>query len=358
MFRFLIFSSLILNLAACQIFPTQTNLADVDTVTRAPEISVVPSPAPTATLKSGASSVTSTPDHQTTNQVKQTANPVTAASQQPQPTVTSVQRIICPIGQSSCVLEGHFLFRRPIGSDARYTIDTSYRYGMTQAGKREPHHGVEFPNAQGTAVLAAQDGVVIFAGNDKQVSLAWVPAYYGNVIVIEHQLKGLSQKVFSLYAHLYTIGVKVGQHVVLGEHIGQVGATGTAIGSHLHFEVRQEQNNYLSNRNPELWLSTLDGMGVIAGRIENGKGELTGGMINVQRIENGVVNLIPVTSMETYVTRELQPVKNDDTFQENFAAGGLAAGVYRLTLHFEGFLYEQVIKIEPGKLTYVIFKLK
>jgi murein DD-endopeptidase MepM/ murein hydrolase activator NlpD len=264
----------------------------------------------------------------------------------------------CTGSKPVCILDGHFLLQRPIALANNASADHSYRYGSTQAGKREPHHGVEFPNAQGTPVLAAADGKVVFAGADKQVSLAWVPAYYGNVVVVEHHFPGLDQVVFSLYAHLYRLNVIVGQSVRAGEPIGQVGATGTAIGSHLHFEVRTVKNDYRSTRNPELWLAPLAELGVLAGRIETEQGQPISGMLNVQRIEAGVLNPLPVTALETYVTKEAQPVNPDDVWQENFAAGELPAGDYRLTMHYHGTIHEQVVTIEPGRLTFVRFVLK
>jgi murein DD-endopeptidase MepM/ murein hydrolase activator NlpD len=254
-------------------------------------------------------------------------------------------------------MDGHFLLQRPIALSGHASIDQTYRYGTTQADKREPHHGVEFPNAQGIPVLAAASGLVVFAGDDKLVSLAWVPAYYGKVVVIEHHFPGLTLPYYSLYAHLFTIKVKEGQQVQAGEVVGQVGATGKAIGSHLHFELRAGKNDYRSNRNPELWLAPLAGMGVLAGRIEDARGNAVKGMVNVQRIEGGVLNPLPVTSLETYATKETQPVNGDDAWQENFAAGELPAGDYRLTLVYNGAIHEQVVKIVPGKLTFVSFVL-
>lgn len=97
-------------------------------------------------------------------------------------------------------------------------------------------------------MLAAADGQVVFAGDDGQTLLAWVPAFYGNVIVLEHLLAG--EKLYTLYGHLSRVGVSIGQAVKTGEPIGEVGASGTAIGSHLHFEVRRGANDYFSTRNP------------------------------------------------------------------------------------------------------------
>ena len=255
-------------------------------------------------------------------------------------------------------MDGHFLMQRPIPPTYHDSVDNTYRYGSTQGGLREPHHGVEFPNGQGTPVLAVADGAVVFAGSDKQVTLAWLPAFYGNVIVLEHHFPGASQTIYSLYAHLSSVSVSQGQLITTGQQIGQVGSTGTAIGSHLHFEVRAGNDDYSSNRNPELWLVPLAGTGVLAGRIQDKTGNLVDGMVNVQRINNGVLNPLSVTSLQTYVTNELQPVKADDTFNENFAAGELPAGDYRLTLVYYGGILEQYVKIVPGKLTFVKLTLK
>jgi murein DD-endopeptidase MepM/ murein hydrolase activator NlpD len=294
----------------------------------------------------------------TQSQAEPTVRTVLTATARAVSTLTYFESQGCAGSEPVCILDGHFLLQRPIGPVFNISADHSYRYGSTQGGKREPHHGVEFPNAQGTPVLAVADGVVVFAGDDKQVSLAWVPAYYGNVIVIEHHFPGSSQAVYSLYAHLYQLNVSVGQRVRVGEQIGQVGATGTAIGSHLHFEVRSAFNDYRSTRNPELWLAPLAGTGVLAGRIATEQGQPILGMLNVQRIEAGVLNPLPVTAIETYVTNETQPVNADDAWQENFAAGEIPAGDYRLSMHYHGTIHEQVVKIEPGKLTFVRFVLK
>ncbi|MDO9348820.1 MAG: M23 family metallopeptidase, partial [Anaerolineales bacterium] len=53
------------------------------------------------------------------------------------------------------------------------------------------------------------------------------------IIVLRH-----ADSLFTLYAHLSRIEVEAGQRVVVGQKIGEVGKSGTAQGSHLHFEVR------------------------------------------------------------------------------------------------------------------------
>ncbi len=275
------------------------------------------------------------------------------AAAQFSPTPTSDQ--FCVTDEPYCLQDGHFLFQRPIGAGSNNAVDYTYRYGTTQTQQREPHHGVEFPNKQGTPVLAAMDGKVVFAGDDKLDMLAWVPAYYGNVIVIEHLLPGFSVPFFSLYAHLFNIDVVPGQQVRAGDQIGQVGATGTAIGSHLHFEIREMRNNYRSNRNPELWLKPQPGTGVIAGSIQNKQGIPLKGLINVQRIKDGVLNTIPITSLTVYEYNEYQPVNVDDVYHENFSASGLLEGTYRLTLNYNGQLQEKIVQVQSGKLTFVRF---
>ena len=75
----------------------------------------------------------------------------------------------------------------------------------------------------GLMVPAANSGVVVFTGP---------LTIYGNTVIIDHGL-GLQ----TLYAHLSSIDVKVGEQVTKGRVLGRTGATGLAMGDHLHFEV-------------------------------------------------------------------------------------------------------------------------
>jgi len=89
-----------------------------------------------------------------------------------------------------------------------------------------PSHplGVDIGQSQG-AIVAATDGVVDFAGGNACCS-------YGYHVVVESP-----DGVGSLYAHLSSISVAVGQRVRQGQVLGVVGCTGTCFGTHLHFEV-------------------------------------------------------------------------------------------------------------------------
>jgi len=88
------------------------------------------------------------------------------------------------------------------------------------------HNGLDIAAREGTPVVAALDGTVKRAG----------PAgTYGNLVVIEHP-DGSETR----YAHLSTISVKPGQHLVAGQPLGAVGTTGRSTGPHLHFEVRRD----------------------------------------------------------------------------------------------------------------------
>jgi len=86
------------------------------------------------------------------------------------------------------------------------------------------HAGVDLPAPAGTGVAAAGPGRVAWA--------AWFGAF-GNLVVVAH-----ARGIRTFYAHLSVIEVRLGQRVAGGFEIGRVGATGSATGPHLHFEIR------------------------------------------------------------------------------------------------------------------------
>ena len=61
----------------------------------------------------------------------------------------------------------------------------------------------------------------------------WDAGGYGNLVVIGHR-RGMT----TWYAHLSSIRVRPGRFVTAGTRVGSVGATGSATGPHLHFEMR------------------------------------------------------------------------------------------------------------------------
>ena len=85
------------------------------------------------------------------------------------------------------------------------------------------HKGVDLACAEGTPVLAAQDGVVIAAQRS---------ASYGNWLRVVH-----ANGAETLYAHLQYLYARPGQVVRAGQTLGTAGQTGRATGPHLHFEV-------------------------------------------------------------------------------------------------------------------------
>lgn len=88
------------------------------------------------------------------------------------------------------------------------------------------HMALDIANPASPPVIAADSGTVSFAN-----CLNWG---YGCHVIINHD-NGFQ----SLYAHLWSYSVSVGQNVGKGEAIGVMGNTGRSTGTHLHFEIRQ-----------------------------------------------------------------------------------------------------------------------
>lgn len=90
------------------------------------------------------------------------------------------------------------------------------------------HTGIDLVEPFGSPVYAADDGVVALVGSSS--------SGYGNYVVIAH-----SGGLDTLYGHLATALVKVGQQVTQGTPVGLEGSTGNSTGAHLHFELRINQ---------------------------------------------------------------------------------------------------------------------
>lgn len=91
-------------------------------------------------------------------------------------------------------------------------------------GQKAFHEGLDFPASEGVSIRAAGDGIVIAALRTED---------YGNLVKINHG-SGLETR----YAHASKILVKVGDRVVKGQAIAEVGSTGRSTGPHLHYEIR------------------------------------------------------------------------------------------------------------------------
>ncbi len=93
------------------------------------------------------------------------------------------------------------------------------------------HNGVDLASSLGAPIYAAADGEVIIARSG-----GWGGGY-GTYVVIKH-----SNGMQTLYGHMSSISVSVGERVAKGSRIGGMGNTGDSSGVHLHYEVRGGSN--------------------------------------------------------------------------------------------------------------------
>lgn len=86
------------------------------------------------------------------------------------------------------------------------------------------HTGVDFDGIMGQPIRSAAAGVVVFANQQDG---------YGNVVVVDH-----GDQIATVYGHMNSFSVKVGDVLARGQVLGRVGNTGYSTGPHLHFEYR------------------------------------------------------------------------------------------------------------------------
>lgn len=87
------------------------------------------------------------------------------------------------------------------------------------------HKGIDIAQPDGFDILASDHGVVKAAGTDGS---------FGKRVIIDHN-NGFE----TIYAHLDSIDVKVGDKVPQGSKLGIMGTTGRSTGIHLHFEISE-----------------------------------------------------------------------------------------------------------------------
>jgi murein DD-endopeptidase MepM/ murein hydrolase activator NlpD len=105
-----------------------------------------------------------------------------------------------------------------IGPITQYFGQSLTKYGY--------HYGIDIDGETGDPVRAARSGRVVVAGHYDQCGGLEVHIDHGDGLV-------------SWYRHLSSVNVRVGSWVSGGALIGRVGATGCALGSHLHFAIRR-----------------------------------------------------------------------------------------------------------------------
>lgn len=148
---------------------------------------------------------------------------IAAKQKEMKETQEEIDRIYAEMEEVGEFVGGTFMLPVP-----GYTYISSY-YGWRFNGS-DFHTGVDFTgaNVNGKKVVASNAGTITFTKS------TYVPGVgYGKYIILDHG-GGYS----TLYAHLSSINVSVGDYVKKGESIANVGSTGWSTGPHLHFEIR------------------------------------------------------------------------------------------------------------------------
>ncbi len=147
---------------------------------------------------------------------------------------TSAGEVTPPVPEEPSYNGGAFMW--PCPSSTRVTSDYGTRLSPT-AGASSNHKGLDIGAAFGSAIVAAADGTVAYAGYNSGM---------GNYVMLSH-----GDGLYTVYGHCSALLVSTGDTVGAGQTIAQVGSTGISTGNHLHFGVSKDGAyvspwNYLS----------------------------------------------------------------------------------------------------------------
>ena len=152
------------------------------------------------------------------------------------------------ITQERAEMEAAFNNFRPVNrAETNFVLPTegivSSSFGLRRIlndQPRSPHSGMDIAAPEGTPIHSPATGRIVATGNY---------FFNGKTVLVDH-----GQGLITMYCHMSSISVEVGQPVDRGQYIGDVGKTGRVTGAHLHWSV--SLNN--SRVNPDLFLNQED----------------------------------------------------------------------------------------------------
>ena len=248
--------------------------------------------------------------------------------------------------------------RRPIAREDNWYIDQTYRYGSTMGGTFQQHQGVEFNNPDGTPVHAVLAGVVVHSGPAEQGALT-VTLRHDTTVTAD----GTTYRLYSTYYHNSALEVKVGDRVKAGQVLARVGNTGRATNDHLHLELSASPTDSLGaivdstqrfppyTTNAELWLQPLPGTGIVAGQVFD-----AAGMPVRQARIHGLVKPEPAETPFSFAETYGERGHSHPLYGEHFALSDVPAGTYVVGTEIGGRKILRRVTVEPGKLTWVVFR--
>ena len=169
-------------------------------------------------------------------------------------------------GNATIFVDGELLrvFAQPVKGARLSSVYGNRRHPVF--GDIRMHTGVDFAAPHGTPVYATAPGRISFVGRRRG---------YGRVVEISH-----GSDTTTRYAHLSSVPERlgVGDRVAAGDNIGRVGATGTATGPNLHYEVRVDgrPTDPMSDERLAAAASKIETSDTILARLEDVRAQLSG----------------------------------------------------------------------------------